>query len=194
MMATTTTTLQAPLIVFIDLSRSYDPYEQIITPIRNSMLLFIISLSLLFTTTNQQSDSGNHGYCLVGKGVFYTEQCYTSGVDDLANCCFQCFDQNASGLFGKCGSLYGIGGTTCAQATFIETAKLLCNGGAFSCQCNLGNNLSQLFLVNNATYSPSSALTTTVTVKTNSANKDITHFSSILQQMLLFTCALFFMV
>ena len=101
----------------------------------------------------------NQDYCLIGKGIFVspTSSCYSSVDYDLANCCFSCFISNASGNFQKCGSLYEYGGASCNSQSVVATVTQLCGGTAFSCGCNMGNNLSQFQLASVPSFKPTTA-------------------------------------
>lgn len=104
-------------------------------------------------------------YCLIGKGIFYSQNClYSSAVIDLANCCFQCIDAgmtNSSGTYYRCGSLLEYGSPVCNNPSVIASiSQQVCNGAQVACECNDGNNRSQFDLAAQPTNRPTQPVPT----------------------------------
>jgi hypothetical protein len=95
-----------------------------------------------------------YNYCLIGKGIFYSTECFDSYLDDLANVCFECIIQNSSGSYTKCGSMLEYGAADCNNATVTATVKALCGGTGFVCNFNNGNNQSQFNIASQPTLAP----------------------------------------
>lgn len=91
-------------------------------------------------------------FCQRGAGPILDNagQCLLSANYDVANCCFTCPVQNATGFFSYCMDLYDLGFATCAQPGALAARQAACaaiggsiSSGAFMCVCSGGTNTSQ---------------------------------------------------